>query len=175
MKSIKNALVRTGLLISALFLFSFTSCKGDPEYIDVYVNLQATWVDSYSSYYEITSSTFKNYGEGYSSYEGNNLIIQPISEDSGTIFIKYTKALCTTHSDFGNSLYTYDSDAADVGKWYAISYKDLTSSSVKLSGAYGSTEGHYATSCDSLDGAIEEFTIENGYFAYYSECIKSKN
>ncbi len=63
----------------------------------------------------------------------------------------------------------YSDDAPDVGKWYAVHYKNLTSNSVSLSGA-AKTGGE--TSTKTLSEAIIEFTVENGYFSYYSECTK---
>ena len=126
--------------------------------------LQGTWVEAGSSgnsYYKIEGSTFKNYGDTYTSYEGEDLEIEKISDTAGTIFIKYTVSM--------NADYTYSSTAPDVGKWYAISYKNLTDNSVSLSGAYGKL-----TSTDTLEEAKKEFTIENGYFASYSECKKAE-
>ena len=129
-------------------------------------SLEGTWVDSYNSYYKITATTFENYGDDYESYAGDTLTIVAADETSGTIFFKYTRAADE------NWNYTTDaSKAPDIGKWYAVSYKDLTDSSVKLSGANG-TKTSSKTSCDTLDEAKEEFTIANGYFANYSECTK---
>ena len=71
-----------------------------------------------------------------------------------------------------NSDSSYSETAPDVGKWYAVSYKNLTSNSVSLSGAY---KADGKTSTQTLDEAKKEFTVENGYFDYsYSECIKSE-
>uniref|UniRef100_UPI0023F7BCE2 hypothetical protein n=1 Tax=Treponema berlinense TaxID=225004 RepID=UPI0023F7BCE2 len=83
------------------------------------------------------------------------------------IYIKYTRAYCSTHSDSTTYTYIYDEDAADVGKWYAIAFKELTASSVSLSGAYGTI-----SSTSTLEEAISTFTIDNGYFSTYSECVK---
>ena len=131
--------------------------------------LVGTWVNSSSyaaSKYVITTTSLDNTwtptgGTTSNSYAGDNLCVVPLTSTSGTIFIKYTRSM--------NSDFTYSSTAPDVGKWYAISYKDLTYTSVKISGAYKSNG---ATSKDSLQEAISEFTIENGYFATYSECTK---
>ena len=71
-----------------------------------------------------------------------------------------------------SSWYRYSASAPDAGKWYAISFKNLSESSVQFSGAYGSKEGHKLSSVDTLDEAKEEFTIENGYFSYYSDCTR---
>lgn len=142
--------------------------------------LIGTWVNSYSggtSVYKITSSTFDNSGTSsyngttstYDSYAGNNLVVSYTNDEknSGYIYIKYTRAYCSTHSDPTTYTYIYDTDAADVGKWYAIAFKELTASSVSLSGAAGTV-----SSTSTLEEAISTFTIANGYFTTYSECVK---
>ena len=113
-------------------------------------------------------------------YEGDNILIAEDDESSGRIFIKYTKAIeysadepaedaenPWTYSSWTKNWYRYSSTAPDVGKWYAISYKDLTENSVNISGAGGEK-----TSFENLKDAVKEFTINNGYFTYYSECTK---
>lgn len=77
------------------------------------------------------------------------------SDASGIIYGRYTKN-------------TYDSSV--VGKYYAVSFKDLTDTSISISGAY--KDGKMAA--DSLVEAINEFTINNGYYSFYSSCKKVK-
>ena len=151
------------------------------------------WVDSYKSVYEITVSDFKNYGEGYSSYEGNELKVLYTNEakTEGYIYIKYTKAYEAVYTeptgadkdtwihnpayhneehpewDSPEYWYRYSSTAPDAGKWYAISFKDLAANAVKISGAYGAK-----SSTDTLEEAVAEFTVEKGYFSVYSDCAK---
>ena len=155
--------------------------------------LVGTWVDAYKSVYEITVSDFKNYGEGYSSYEGNELKVLYTNDakTEGYIYIKYTKAYeaayteptgedkdTWTHTpakhyedhpdwDSPEYWYRYSTTAPDAGKWYAIAFKDLTDKAVKISGAYGAK-----SSTATLEEAITEFTVDKGYFAYYSDCAK---
>ena len=155
--------------------------------------LVGKWVDSYKSVYEITVSDFKNYGEGYSSYEGNEpkVLYTNEAKTEGFIYIKYTKAyesayieptgedkdtwihIPATHNaehpewDSPEYWYRYSTTAPDVGTWYAISFKDLTATAVKISGAYG-TKSSTAT----LEEAVTEFTVDKGYFAFYSDCTK---
>ena len=146
-------LVLTALLMSALVAVSFTSCKSDDDDASIY----GTWVnktDTYTETYKITETMFSN---GY--YEGNNLTVIESSDSSGYIYIKYTKSM--------NADWSYSETAPDVGKWYAISYKNLTDDTVSISGAYKSGG---ATSTETLDEAVSEFTIENGYFGTYSDC-----
>ena len=139
--------------------------KTQPE--EVFISdLYGKWTSSPNEVYEISKDYFKTYGESWSGYEGDSIIIIPNENDnaSGTIFLKYTVSR--------NPDGSYSNTAPDVGKWYAVSYKkNLTKNSVSLSGAYKS-DGK--TSTETLEEAKEEFTVENGYFASYSECTKSE-
>lgn len=171
-------IARTAKLLSAfLILFvalNFASCKQEEDSSSFPAGIEelssdniliGKWIDAYSSVYEISKTEFKNYGEGtysFSGYEGNNLLIGKVSSDSGYIYIKYTKSMMPD--------YSYSTTAPDVGKWYAISYKDLKNNSLSISGAYKSGG---KTSTESLEEAIKEFTIDNGYFSTYSTCSKS--
>ena len=162
------------LLLLSLSIF-LASCKPEPdpeillpqgiEELSTDSPLIGKWQDSYNSIYDISQNEFSNYGDTYDSYAGNNLVISKTSENSGYIYIQYTKAYCAEHS-------TYDNDSPDVGKWYAISYKSLTASSIKISGAY---KKGGETSTETLEEAMAEFTIENGYFSTYSDCTKLSN
>ena len=167
------------LLIVVSLSFSLASCKtaddDNPlpqgvEELSADSPLIGKWQDSYGSIYEISQTKFSNYGESYESYAGNNLVISITSNDfsSGYIYIQYTKAYCAEHSNLEDK-YIYDNDSPDVGKWYAISYKSLTASSIQISGAY---KDGGETSTETLEEAMTEFTIENGYFSTYSECVK---
>ena len=180
MKSTRFVFGRALAVLCALLFvsFGFMSCQQEDETEYVNYSLTGTWVNSYSggtSVYKITSSTFDNSGTSsyngttstYDSYAGNNLVVSYTNDEetSGYIYIKYTRAYCSTHSD--STTYIYDEDAADVGKWYAIAFKELTASSVSLSGAYGTV-----SSTSTLEEAISTFTIANGYFGFYSEWLK---
>ena len=169
------------LLIVVSLSFSLASCKtaddDNPlpqgiEELSADSPLIGKWQDSYGSIYEISQTKFSNYGESYESYAGNNLVISKSTDNSGYIYIQYTKAYCAEHSNLEEYKYTYDNDSPDVGKWYAISYKSLTASSIQISGAY---KKGGETSTETLEEAMAEFTIENGYFSTYSECVKLSN
>ena len=150
------------VFITVVSLCAF-GCKTQPEEVS-YSDIFGKWTDDSGSIYEITEDSFKNYGEGWSAYEGNSLEIIPNDDGkSGTIFLKYTVS--------ANPDYSYSDNAPDVGKWYAVSYKNLTKNSVSLSGAF---KLGGKTSTETLEKAIEEFTVENGYFDSYSECTKSE-
>ena len=78
------------------------------------------------------------------------------SDASGIIYGRYTKNT---------------NDSSVVGKYYAVSFKDLTYNNISISGAYKS-DGKTGT--DTLVEAISEFTINNGYYSFYSSCKKVK-
>lgn len=90
------------------------------------------------------------------SYKMNVGMIIWSSDTSGIIYGKYTE----------NSYYK---DV--VGKYYAVSFKDLTESSISISGAYKSGG---KTGTATLEEAISEFTIDNGYFGTYSACERKQ-
>lgn len=172
MKSTRLSLLRAKAVLFALvsvLAFSFSACNvtTEPEVEHVYKQIDAddrlvgTWTDGtkYGTYI-IKNTTFENAG----SYKGNNLVVQKLDSTSGYIYIKYTVAM--------NADYSYSETAPDVGKWYAISYKDLGAEKISLSGAY-KKDG--ATSCETLDEAVTEFTVDNGYFAYYSPLTRQKS
>ena len=162
------------LLIVVSLSFSLVSCKTDDNNDDSLTSgieelskdspLIGKWQDSSYSIYEISQNEFSNYGDNYLSYAGNNLVISKTSENSGYIYIQYTRAADE------NWNYTTDKEKApDIGNWYAISYKSLTASSIQISGAY-KDGGEKST--ETLEEAMAEFTIENGYFSTYSDCVK---
>ncbi len=130
-------------------------------------DLVGTWVSPSSygnSYFKITDKNFDNYGDNYESYAGEIVKVVEDSDSAGTIFIKYTRAAT---ADWSYS--TDKNEAPDVGNYYAISYKNLTENSISFSGAY---KADGKTSTDTLEEAVKEFTIENGYFSSYSECVR---
>ena len=157
-------------LSAAVFL---SACKTPDDEIVLPVGIEelspdspliGTWQDSFGPTYEISENEFSNYGESYESYAGNNLVIKMTSENSGYIYIKYTRA-----ADENWDYTTDETKAPDIGKWYAVAYRELGDSSIHISGAY-KTGGK--TSAESLEDAIAEFTIANGYFGTFSECSK---
>lgn len=125
-----------------------------------------TWTSSYGEVFTITSSNFVSGNGDEGGYEGTIEGVVEIDESSGTIFIKYTKAYEKLDTE---PYYQYSTTSPDVGKYYAISYKDLTKTSISISGAY---KQNGVTSTETLEEAKNTFTVENGYFSYYSECTK---
>lgn len=167
MKSTRLSLLRAKAVLFALvsvLAFSFSACNvtTEPEIEYVYNDLLVgTWTDGtkYGTYI-ITNTTFENAG----SYKGDNLVVQKLDSTSGYIYIKYTVAM--------NADYSYSETAPDVGKWYAISYKDLGAEKISISGAY---KDGGATSCETLDEAVTEFTVDNGYFGFYTSHTRQKS
>lgn len=174
MKSTRLSLLRAKAVLFALvsvLAFSFSACNvtTEPEVEHVYKQIDAddllvgTWTGGSTEWpesYTITNTTFESKG----SYKGNNLVVQKLDSTSGYIYIKYTVAM--------NADWSYSETAPDVGKWYAISYKDLGAEKIYLSGAY---KKGGATSCKTLDEAVTEFTVDNGYFGTYSSCTRQKS
>ena len=168
MKNIKFSRLFAAFAFVAILALAGCKQNVEPEKNYYYVlpleandSLIADWVDSTSTHYEITQNSFDNHGSWGNSYAGNNLVVLKSSDTAGIIFIKYTRAM--------NSDYTYSATAPDVGKWYAISYKNLTASSIKISGAY---KKNGKTACTTLKDAVKEFTVDHGYFATYTDCTK---
>lgn len=174
MKSTRLSLLRAKAVLFALvsvLAFSFSACNvtTEPEVEHVYKQIDVddllvgTWTGGSTEWpesYTITNTAFESKG----SYKGNNLVVQKLDSTSGYIYIKYTVAM--------NADWSYSETAPDVGKWYAISYKDLGAEKISLSGAY-KKDG--ATSCETLDEAVTEFTVDNGYFGNYSSCTRQKS
>ena len=153
------------VFITVVSLCAF-GCKTQPE--EVFISdLYGKWASSPNEVYEISKDYFKTYGTLGNGYEGDSIIIIPNENDndSGTIFLKYT---VSKNPDPDKS---YSNTAPDVGKWYAVSYKNLTKNSVSLSGAF---KLGGKTSTETLEEAKEEFTVANEYFDFYSECTKSE-
>ena len=173
----------TALLCVLLLAFVFTGCQDpnnvvtptDEDVITVELSplpegLKGTWTSTFGEVFEITDTTLSNggyWGENgawLDSYAGDNLTVVKADETSGIIYIKYTRAATAS--------WTYSTDPAeapDVGKWYAVAYKNLTESSVELAGA---AKNGGKTSTKTLAAATKEFTVANGYFGTYSECSK---
>lgn len=123
--------------------------------------LKQKWQDNDTTYgisqYHITDNKFDSLYNNSVSY---SITIEKIAwntdNTSGIIYGKYTAN-------------TYTPEL--VGKYYAVSFKSLTSESVSISGAY-KVKGVSAT--DTLAEAKTTFTEANGYFAQYSDCTAVK-
>lgn len=109
------------------------------------------------------STIGSQYGEEKYTYDGQtftsvglySITVEEISwtsDTEGFIYGKYTENTWTP---------------SDVDKYYAVSFKDLTDTTISIAGAYHS---EYGSSADSLDDAKTKFTIDNGSFRTYSSC-----
>lgn len=147
-----NKIYKGSLLVVFLFI-AIISCNKNPyndnsRLLGTWENKQPTYTETYI-YDGITFTSINTY-----KMEVERIIWN--SDASGIIYGKYTEN-------------TYSPSV--VGKYYAVSFKDLTYSSVSISGAY-KKDGKIAA--DSLVEAITEFTINNGYYGNYSSCKKVK-
>ena len=149
-----NKIYKGSLLVVFLFI-AIISCNKNP-YNDN-SRLLGTWISTYHETYIYDGKTFTSAYDGKNSYVITVERIIYSSDTAGIIYGKYTE-----NSTYGDAV---------VGKYYAVSFKDLTYSSVSISGAY-KKDGKIAT--DSLVEAITEFTINNGYYSFYSSCKKVK-
>lgn len=128
--------------------------------------LKKNWISDYGAGYELYNIT-ENSLESAGSYNnlpetvGYKISIEEISwnsdNTSGIIYGKYT-------IDNNNN-------NKNLGKYYAVSFKNLTDTSISICGASKQLEdGSYDSSAETLQEAKTKFTEDNGYFAYYSDC-----
>lgn len=148
MKTKKIGKIYTYSLLLVFLFIAIISCNKNP-----YNRLLGTWENKQQTYTETYIYDGINFDAG--SYKMKVKIIIWSSDASGIIYGRYTKNT---------------NDSSVVGKYYAVSFKDLTDTSVSISGAFKG--GKMAT--DSLVEAITEFTINNGYYSFYSSCKKVK-
>lgn len=149
MKTKKFGKIHTYSLLLVFLFIAIISCNKNP-----YNRLLGTWENkqpTYTETYIYDGITFTSSG----SYKMKVKSIIWSSDASGIIYGRYTEN-------------TYSPSV--VGKYYAVSFKDLTDTSISISGAY--KDGKMAA--DSLVEAISEFTINNGYYSTYSSCKKVK-
>ena len=148
MKTKKFGKIHTYSLLLVFLFIAIISCNKNP-----YNRLLGTWENpTYKDEtYIYDGITFTSRG----SYKMKVKSIIWSSDASGIIYGRYTKNT---------------NDSSVVGKYYAVSFKDLTDTSILISGAYKDGK----MSADTLVEAITEFTINNGYYSFYSSCKKVK-
>lgn len=181
----------TKVALAALLVLSavaFSSCKADPEedyspselgliVLDNNHPLVGTWASGYGELFTIKLSEFS----AKDTYTIENTFVYELTESSGYIYGQYTeiydwaKGQTTEPDNTDGWLFSYGkwypTNKALIGKWYAVYYEKLTSTSVTITAAY--KDGGKSV-CKTLKEALEEFTVEKGYFApdYPSECTK---
>ena len=148
MKTKKFGKIHTYSLLLVFLFIAIISCNKNP-----YNRLLGTWENKQPNFTETYIYDGITFDAG--SYKMKVKSIIWSSDASGIIYGRYTKNT---------------NDSSGVGKYYAVSFKDLTYSSVSICGAY--KDGKMAA--DSLVEAITEFTINNGYYSLYSSCKKVK-
>lgn len=152
MKTKKFGKIHTYSLLLVFLFIAIISCNKNP-YNDN-SRLLGTWENKQQTYtetYIYDGITFTSSG----SYKMKVKSIIWSSDASGIIYGRYTEN-------------TYSPSV--VGKYYAVSFKDLTDTSISISGAFKGGK----MAADSLVEAITEFTINNGYYSLYSSCKKVK-
>lgn len=148
MKTKKFGKIHTYSLLLVFLFIAIISCNKNP-----YNRLLGTWENKQQTYTETYIYDGINFDAG--SYKMKVKSIIWSSDASGIIYGRYTK----------NTNYS-----SVVGKYYAVSFKDLTDTSISICGAYKDGK----MSADTLVEAITEFTINNGYYGTYSSCKKVK-
>lgn len=122
--------------------------------------LKQKWQDNDTTYgisqYHITDNKFDSLYNNSVSY---SITIEKIAwnsdNTSGIIYGKYTAN-------------TYSPEV--VNKWYAVSFKDLKETTIRICGASKNND----FSAESLEEAKTKFTKDNGYFDIYSDCTAVK-
>ena len=159
---LQKSLIKSLSLIFLLLIIA-TSCSNDstaPNDGKSHKNhslLLGTWISTYNETYIYDGKTFTSAYDGKNSYVITVERIIYSSDTEGIIYGKYTE-----NSTYGDAV---------VGKYYAVSFKDLTYTNISISGAY-KQDGKTGT--DTLEEAITEFTIDNGYFGIYSTCERKR-
>lgn len=149
MKTKKFGKIHTYSLLLVFLFIAIISCNKNP-----YNRLLGTWENKQPNFTE----TYIYDGITFTSINTYKMEVERIiwnSDASGIIYGKYTEN-------------TYSPSV--VGKYYAVSFKDLTDTSISISGAFKGGK----MAADSLVEAITEFTINNGYYSFYSSCKKVK-
>ena len=156
---------RVSFLLAAFILVIsagvFTGCNsnldGGNEPIPIPEELKGTWVSTYGEEYTITAAMFSSVMTGYGGYTGTIVNIREDGSGAGYITIIYTKN---------------DGDPTAIGKYYVIHYKNLTSTIMEISGAANGDDPEFAYPLGGGKATQSEaeslYTVENGYFGYYS-------
>lgn len=111
----------------------------------------------------------KNPQEAYI-FDGTNFSAEPSTYSIEVLEISWT----TDTEGFFYGKYLSSWDTNSIGKYYAISFKGLTETDLKISGALNGTHGlsQSGWTADTLEEAKKIFTIAAGSFAQYTDCKK---
>ena len=113
----------------------------------------------------------ENLSEAYI-FDGKIFFAEPSTYSIEVLEISWTTD--TQGFFYGKYISHYSNSEEYIGKYYAISFKDLTETDLKISGALngklGSADAVYKA--DTLEEAKTIFTIENNSFSNYTICKK---
>jgi hypothetical protein len=135
----------------------------NPPEFTIPEDLKGTWTSTTDEkeVYIITDTTFTSQYDGDVGYEGTIVNHRADGSGAGYITIQYTTA-------------GYYSDG--VGYFYVIHYKNLTSTTILIAGAYDSDGPEFTTDLTGGKSTWQEadaaYTVENDCFAWYSDCTK---
>ena len=183
-KAVKK--ISTTLFVLTI-LFNSISCKmqedPDPEIfikdlskLEKNNSLIGTWQSQFGEVYKISSSSFENYFTDYTTqelqlyYSADNLYTYKETETSGYIYFQFNDENHIGTKSFNES--TYESVPAEKGQWYAIHYKNLSENNIYIFTAAKTDGTDYCF--NTLEETAKTLTVENGYFSYYSECVKNE-
>jgi hypothetical protein len=121
-----------------------------------------TWTSTGGDGFIVNTMTFAYEPEGYG-FSGN--IVGAVAADPSLLQSEYGYLTIQITADTGWG--------KEIGKYYVIHWKDLTSSSVQESSA---TSTDYTdpinNGMSTLEEAVTEYTVDNGYFGYYGTYTK---
>ena len=177
MKSSRFNFGRALLTLCAIFFvsFSFISCQQETEteYVSDYVYeyvIVNPYTDS-ADYETLNSNSWESiYGDAYAFNNAS------VTYNDGGWGYDWTGKVAGI---YGNYIYfkyvTVGSglDSSLIGKYNAINFKNLTSSSVSMGTASNYTNKRKAYT-DTLEEAVKEFTIANGYWSSWGEYTVNK-
>lgn len=113
----------------------------------------------------------KNTNEVYI-FDGTNFSAEPSTYSIEVLEISWT----TDTEGFFYGKYLSNGNADVIGKYYAVSFTNLSETDLSISGALNGTHGSAAVegyAADTLEEAKTNFTIEKGSFAQYTQCKKN--
>ncbi len=124
------------------------------------------WTDGVAPYtpyegYDCSYATNKIESSSWGTHEGI-VYIKKLTEDSGYLYYQFSENVNGYDADSN----TYEIENTK-GKWCAVTFKELTATTVKMCDAYKDY-----TFAESLDEAVSLYTIDNGYFNYIPEYTK---
>ena len=166
MKSTRFNFGRALLTLCAIFFvsFSFISCQQETETKTEYVFVNP-YTDS-EDYDKLNGNVWTSPdGDAYTFSNAN------VTYFDGGWGYDWTGKVAGIYGNYIYFKYVTVGSALDsslVGKYNAIHFKNLISSSVSMGTASNYTNKRKACT-DTLEEAVKEFTLDNGYWSYWGE------